>query len=103
MYDFNVILGMDWLSTHQASMDCFTKMIIFRKPRLPKLEFVGDRRILPTCVILALEVKRLLHKGYEANLEHVVDTSTLKVILKSVSIVKEFSDISRRFASVATR
>ena len=25
IYDFDVILGMDWLSTHRASVDCFTK------------------------------------------------------------------------------
>ena len=93
MYDFDIILGMDWLSTHQASMDCFTKMIIFRKPRLPKLEFVGDRRILPTCVISALEAKRLLHKGCETYLAHMVDKSTPQMTLRSVPVVREFSDV----------
>ena len=29
MYNFNMILGMDWLSTHHASMDYFTKKTIF--------------------------------------------------------------------------
>ena len=58
--DFDVILVMDWLSNHRASMNCFTKRIRFEKPRYPKFEFVGDRRVLPTCVISALEVKRLL-------------------------------------------
>ena len=54
---------------------------------------MGDRRILPTCVILVLEAKRLLHKGCEAYLAHVIDTSTLEVTLRSVSIVREFSDV----------
>ena len=45
MSNFNVLLGMDWLSNHQASMDCFTKKIVFKKPRYPKLEFECDRRI----------------------------------------------------------
>ena len=27
MSDFDVILGMDWLSNHRASMNCFTKKI----------------------------------------------------------------------------
>ena len=48
---------------------------------------MGDRRILPMCVISALEAKRLLHKGCEAYLAHVVDISTPKVTLGSVSIV----------------
>jgi hypothetical protein len=24
LYDFNLILGMDWLSRHRAQLDCFT-------------------------------------------------------------------------------
>ena len=93
MYDFDVILGMNWFSTHRASVDYFTKKMVFRKPGFPKLEFEGDRRILSTCVILALEAKRLLDKGCKAYLAHVVDTSTPKVTLKSIPIVREFSDV----------
>ena len=66
---------MDWLSNHCASMDCFTKKIVFRKLGYPKLEFEGDRRALPTCVISALKAKRLLHKGCEAYLAYVIDKS----------------------------
>ena len=86
MWDFDVILGMDWLSTQQASVDCFTKKVVFQKARFLELEFEGDRKILPTCVILALEAKRFLHKSCEAYLAYVIDTSTLKVSLKSVSV-----------------
>ena len=39
MSDFDGILGMDWLSTHRASTDCFTKEIVFRKPGYLELEF----------------------------------------------------------------
>ena len=54
---------------------------------------MGDHRILSTCVILALEAKRLLHKGCKAYLAHVVDTSTPKLTLRRVSMVQEFSDV----------
>ena len=57
MYDFDVILGMDWLSTHRASVNCFAKKIVFRKPRYPKLEFDSDRRILLTYMISTLKAK----------------------------------------------
>ena len=87
MYDFDVILRMDWLSNHQASMDCFTKKIVFKKMGYPDLEFEGDRRVLPTCVISILKAKRLLHKGCEAYLAHVVDKSTLEVALDNVPVV----------------
>ncbi|GAV88016.1 RVP_2 domain-containing protein [Cephalotus follicularis] len=30
--DLDVILGMDWLSTHRARMDCYNKIVDFRLP-----------------------------------------------------------------------
>ena len=76
-----MILGMDCLSTHHASMECFTKKIVFQKLGYPELEFEGDQRVLPTCVISALKVKRLLYKGCEAYLAHMVYKSSLEVIV----------------------
>ena len=35
MSDFDVILGMDWLSNHRASMDCFIEKIMFKKLGYP--------------------------------------------------------------------
>ena len=93
MTDFDVILGMDWLSSHRASMDCFTKKIVFRKPGYPGLEFKGDRGILPICVISTLEAKRLLDKGCETYLAHVLDKFRPEVTIESVPIVCEFSDV----------
>ena len=81
MIDFDVILGMDWLSNHRASMNCFTKKIQFKKPGYPEFEFEGDRRVLPICVIFALEAKRLLLKRCESYLAYVVDTSIIEVKL----------------------
>ena len=39
MYDVDVILSIDWLFTHRALVDFFTKKIMFRKLRYPELEF----------------------------------------------------------------
>ena len=57
------------------------------------MEFEGDRRVLPTCMISVLEAKRLLHKGCEAYLAHVINTSTLEMTLENVPVVREFSDV----------
>ena len=74
-------------------MDCFTKKVVFRKPRFLELEFEGDRRVLPTYVISVLEAKRLLYKSYEAYLAYVIDISIPKVTLENVPVVREFSDV----------
>ena len=57
MYDVDVILGIDWLSTHRASLDCFIKKMVFQKLGYPELEFESDRRVSPMCVISSLEDK----------------------------------------------
>ena len=54
---------------------------------------MGDRRVLPTCVIFALEAKRLLHKECEAYLAHVIDISVTKVNLENVPVVCEFPNV----------
>ena len=54
---------------------------------------MGDKRVLPTCVIFALEAKGLLHKGCEVYLAHVIDTSISEMNLENVSVVCEFSNV----------
>ena len=63
------------------------------KTMILDLEFEGGRKVLLACMISALEVKRLLHKGCEAYLAHVIDTSTPKVTLENMSVVREFLDV----------
>ena len=55
MHDFDVILGMDWLSGHHATMDCFNKTISFKLDGAsPKVEFHGEKRVPQASVISAL-------------------------------------------------
>ena len=93
MSDFDVILGMDWLSNHRASMDCFTKKIVFKKLGYTEIEFEGDKRILTTYVISTLEAKRLLHKGCKAYLAHVINNLSSVVTLDNVLIVCKFLNV----------
>ena len=93
MNDFDVILEMDWLSNHQTLLDCFTKKIMFKKPRYSDLEFWGNRKFLSTCVISILDAKRLLHKGCKTYLAYVIDKSMPKVTLDDVPIVRELFDV----------
>ena len=43
MYDYDVILGMDWLEAYHASVDCFRKEVVFRPLREPEFQFKGSR------------------------------------------------------------
>ena len=44
-------------------------------------------------MILTLEVKKLLHKGYKAYLVHVVDMSTPEVTLRNVLVLRILLDV----------
>ena len=60
--DFNVILGMDWLSTHGATLDCRDKVVRFRDQNGSEVVFRGDQRGTPRGLISALQARRLLRK-----------------------------------------
>ncbi|XP_070040552.1 uncharacterized protein [Nicotiana tomentosiformis] len=41
MTDFEVILGMDWLSPYHAILDCHARTVTLAMPKLPRLEWKG--------------------------------------------------------------
>ena len=66
MHDFDVILGMDWLSRHHATMDCFNQTISFQlEESLPGVKFHGEKRVPQASVISALSTVKLLRCGCE--------------------------------------
>ena len=89
----DVILGMDWLASNYASMDCFRKDVIFRRPRLPVVVFYGERRRAPSGLISAISARCLLQKGFKGYLAHLVDTRSSEVGLEDVPVVREFLDV----------
>src|SRR3954470_2410466 len=45
--DFDIIIGMDWLSQAKAIIDCYRRRVTFRAPNGDTLHFIGDRRYTP--------------------------------------------------------
>jgi hypothetical protein len=44
LYDFDLILSMDWLSQHKAQVDCFTKTVIIQGISDKRVVFKGERK-----------------------------------------------------------
>ena len=42
LHDFDIILGIDWLATHHALVDCFAKRVTFQILGQPKFCFEGS-------------------------------------------------------------
>ncbi|TYK09349.1 RVP_2 domain-containing protein [Cucumis melo var. makuwa] len=74
----DVILGMDFLFAHYASMDCHRKEVVFRKPGFAEVVFRGMRKVVSRSLISVLKAEKLLRKGCTAFLAHIV------VVQKSV-------------------
>ncbi|XP_060670981.1 uncharacterized protein LOC132800740 [Ziziphus jujuba] len=89
----DVILGMDWLTRNHASVDCYNKEVTFRRPSLPEVVFRGEvGRPLPR-LISTLTAKKLLNKGCQGYLAHVIDTRVSGVRLEDVPVVRDFPDV----------
>ena len=71
LQDFDVILGMDWLASYHASVDCFGKRVTFRIPSQPKFSFEGKHVDRPLHMISALQASYLLRKGCQGFLAYV--------------------------------
>ena len=58
--DFDVILGMDCLSRHHATMDCFRKEVKFCRPGEPEITFCGVRKILSSSMMSVMMAGKML-------------------------------------------
>ena len=63
MRDFDVVLGMDWLSRHIATLDCYKKEVKFHGPGKFEVKFRGMRRELSSNMISSMAAQRMLRKG----------------------------------------
>ncbi|RVW32511.1 Transposon Ty3-G Gag-Pol polyprotein [Vitis vinifera] len=92
LQDFDVILGMDWLASYHASVDCFEKRVTFSIPGQPKFSFEGKHVDRPLRMISALRASSLLKKGCQGFLASVMSNeSDLK--LEDIPIVREYPDV----------
>ena len=56
MRDFDVVLSMDWLSLHRATLDCYKKEVKLHRPGKLEVKFREIRRELSSSMISALAV-----------------------------------------------
>ncbi|KAL4016633.1 hypothetical protein IC575_024285 [Cucumis melo] len=93
MQDFDVILGMDWLSANHANIDCFGKEVVFNPHSGTSFKFRGAGIVCIPEVISAMKASKLLNQGTWGILASVVDTRELEVSLSSEPVVREYPDV----------
>ena len=60
--EFDVILGMDWLSRHQVMVDCRMKRVTLRTPNEDKVTFIGERSNNLSNVISIANARKMVRK-----------------------------------------
>uniref|UniRef100_A0A2N9FE66 Reverse transcriptase n=1 Tax=Fagus sylvatica TaxID=28930 RepID=A0A2N9FE66_FAGSY len=88
--DFDVILGMDWLSTYRV--DCYSKCVTFHIPNQFEIHFEGIREA-SLSLISAMRAYRLLRKGCHSYLAYVSNSKSELPELDKIRVVKEFPDV----------
>ncbi|KAL2226543.1 UNVERIFIED_CONTAM: Transposon Tf2-12 polyprotein, partial [Sesamum indicum] len=91
--EFDVILGMDWLATNHALVDCQIKEVMVEVNGQMKTVIVGERKVIPNCLISAVTAFNLIKEGREAYLTSVHDTMKVSPGVLDVPVVREFPDI----------
>ena len=91
--DFDVILGMDWLSRHLSTMDCFRKEVKFCRPGEPEITFCGVRKILSSSMMSVMMAGKMLRKSYPRYLAYAVEVRDDDMRLEDIPVVREFPDV----------
>ncbi|XP_070054249.1 uncharacterized protein [Nicotiana tomentosiformis] len=93
MAHFDVIMGMDWLYSCFAKLDCQTRSVRFDFPNEPVIEWKGDDVVLKGRFIYHLKATNMINKGCIYHLVRVTDIDVEAPTLESVPVVNEFSKV----------
>ena len=91
--EFDVILGMDWLSRHRAIVDCRMKRVTLRTPNDNEVIFIGERLNHLSNVIFATVARKMVQKGCEAYLAYVIDTVRARPSVSDIPTISDFPDV----------
>ncbi|GJU18395.1 putative reverse transcriptase domain-containing protein [Tanacetum coccineum] len=93
MCEFDIILGMDWLAAHRATIDCHSRRVIFGDIHAPEFIYHGSLPGKPMKIISALKARTLLSHGCEGFLATIHDTTSDVSSIHDQPIVSEFQDV----------
>ncbi|KAK8623010.1 hypothetical protein V6N13_117906 [Hibiscus sabdariffa] len=91
--EFDLILGMDWLSEHRVSLDYETKIATLKTPDDGTVILVGERRGYLSNVVSILTVDRMIRKGYEVFLATILNNKGSLSQIEEIQTVREFPDV----------
>ncbi|KAA3461598.1 DNA/RNA polymerases superfamily protein [Gossypium australe] len=91
--EFELNLGMDWLTAHNVLVNCGSKFIELKCVNGDVVRVELSRSDSMPMIISSMVAVRYLRKGYESYLTFVLNTQKSEVKIESVSVVCEYPDV----------
>ena len=91
--EFDVILGMDWLSRNQVQVDCRMKRVALRTPSGEEVTFIDERSNHLSNVMSAATIRTMVRKRCEAYLVNVIDMKKEEPSLSDIPTVCDYPDV----------
>ena len=91
--EFDLILGMDWLSKHRAIIDYGQKTVVLRCSNQTEVIVQGIGSSAMSNVISAMQTRRFMRKGYETFLTMILDSKRGQIDVEKIPVVREFPDV----------
>ncbi|XP_076901653.1 uncharacterized protein LOC143556119 [Bidens hawaiensis] len=89
---FDIVIGMDWLSTNQVHIKCEQKSIDIQAPDNKTVRIAGDQNAGQISIISKIKANQCLGKGCLAFMVYVAKEFKPKKI-NEVPVVSEFQDV----------
>jgi len=93
LLEFDIVLGMDWLSKCGATIDCQKQKVTLKGEKGTKVTIWGTNSDKKCPFICALSTKKLVRQGCIAFLCFVTEVKNKDVKLEDISVVKEYPDV----------
>ena len=90
---FDIIVGMDWLSSNRVEVICSEKLLRVPLPDDRVLEVRGDQAKRSVKIISCIKARKCLQKKCVAFLAHVVEKEKDKKKIQDVPVVKEYPEV----------
>ncbi|KAA3466056.1 DNA/RNA polymerases superfamily protein [Gossypium australe] len=91
--EFDVILGMDWLTLHDDVVNCRRSIIDLKFQNNEIIRIEPDESSELPIVILSMTAYRYVRKGCEAFLAYVLNTKVSELKIEFVPVVCEYPDV----------
>ena len=91
--EFDVILGMDWLSSNHVVLDCYEKTVMLILPNKTVVKYQGDRTSTLPHLISTVSAKRLLNRCCQGYLAYVRDVESGVLELGGIPVVEDFPNV----------